>query len=165
MCILFEANNNFIFLFLPPCRLTSGIDNILLHYVNLSPGRGALICPTYATPPKPVQSELLQCFQQTCLFVRKILRGRAAEGVACIESDSESDDDWSDEYDEEEEGEWNGRGGVAKARSKKVKEEASPFAPRASSVIEHGVLLHCSPSSTDKHKKQATPTLHYWVVG
>ena len=139
-------------------RLTSGIDNVLLHYVNLCPGRGALICPTYATPPGPIQTELLQCFQRTCVSIRQVLRGRLAEGTSCVESDSESedDDDWSEDDEE-----WSG---TVKERAEK-KEELSPFAPKGSSVVEHGVLLHCTPSSPDKSKKQSAPTLRYWVVG
>ena len=76
--------------------------------------------------------------------------------MECVESESESDEDvfdWSED----------GWGGVSE--NTKKKKEVSPFAPRASSVVEHGVLLHCTPSSPDKHKKQTTPTLHYWVVG
>ena len=70
-----------------------------------------------------------------------------------VESESESeDDDWSDDEWEEEE-------------QVKTKEERSPFAPVASLVMEYGMLLQCTPSSTDKQKKQATPTLRYWVVG
>ena len=82
------------------------------------------------------------------------------EGVKCVESDSESEE----EYNWSEEDEWSGGDYSTKERAKK-KEELSPFAPRASSVIEHGVLLHCTPSSPDKHKKQSAPTLCYWVVG
>ena len=147
-----ESHNNYKIYNLV-CRLTSGIDNILLHYVNLSPGRGALICPTYATPPGPIQCELLATFRQTCLSIRRVLRGRVAEGVECEESESESEDDWSDDD------EWIDETQV------KTKEERSPFSPMASSVFEHGILLQCTPSSPDKHKKQATPTLRYWVVG
>ena len=127
--------------------------------MNLSPGRGGIICPTYATPPGPIQSELLQCFRRTCLSVRRVLRGRVVgEGVSRVESDSESD---GDEWEDEEES-------CSTDRSfarKRERREKPPFYPLASSVVEHGVLLHCTPSSSDGRKKQLTPTLRYWVVG
>ena len=91
--------------------------------------------------------------------MRRVLRGRVVgEGVSCVESDSESD---GDEWEDEEEGDSIDRGF---ARTKERREKP-PFYPLASSVVEHGVLLHCTPSSSDKHKKQSTPTLRYWVVG
>lgn len=140
-------------------RLTSGVDNILLHYVNLCPGRGAMICPTYATPPGPVQSELLKCFQRTCLSVREVLHGRVMdEKVRCVESDSDSEE-------EEEDEDVGSRNDPAHNGREKKKATPSPFAPLARSVVEHGVLLHCTPPSPEKHKKRPTPTLHYWVVG
>ena len=76
-----------------------------------------------------------------------------------MESDSESDeDDWEDEEEES---------GLDSKKKEDDEEKAlvSPFAPLASSVVEHGVLFHCTPSSPDKHKKQSVPTLRYWVVG
>ena len=90
--------------------------------------------------------------------MRRVLRGRVMEGVSCVESDSDSDEsDWEDEEEIE---------GIEREFVKKKEEKAleSPFAPLASSVVEHGVLFHCKPSSPDKHQKQP-PTLNYWVVG
>ena len=80
------------------------------------------------------------------------------EGVSCVESDSDSDEsDWEDEEESD---------GIEREFEKKKKEKdlESPFAPLASSVVEHGVLFHCKPSSPDRHHKSA-PTLRYWVVG
>lgn len=95
-------------------------------------------------PPGCVHSELLRGFQQTCSSVRGLLRGRGVEGEEGIESDSEDDDDWDSE--EEEEGEE-----VVVPR---------PFAPRASSVVEHGVMLECSTNSL-----KTTAALRYWIIG
>ena len=78
-----------------------------------------------------------------------------------MQSDSDSgESDWED--DEESDG--LGRREFVKKREKKALEE-SPFAPLASSVVEHGVLFHCKPSSPGKQQKQSAPTLRYWVVG
>ena len=77
-----------------------------------------------------------------------------------MESDSDSgESDWED--DEESDG--LGRREFVKKREEKALE--SPFAPLASSVVEHGVLFHCKPSSPGKQQKQSAPTLRYWVVG
>lgn len=77
-----------------------------------------------------------------------------------MESDSDSgESDWED--DEESDG--LGRREFVKEREEKALE--SPFAPLASSVVEHGVLFHCKPSSPGKQQKQSAPTLRYWVVG
>lgn len=77
-----------------------------------------------------------------------------------MESDSDSgESDWED--DEESDG--LGRREFVKKREEKALE--SPFAPLASSVVEHGVLFHCKPSSPGKQQKQSAPTLCYWVVG
>ena len=80
-----------------------------------------------------------------------------------MESDSDSgESDWED--DEESDGLAIGRREFVKKREEKALEE-SPFAPLASSVVEHGVLFHCKPSSPSKQQKQSAPTLRYWVVG
>lgn len=63
------------------------------------------------------------------------------EGEECVESDSDSDDDWDSEHED-------------------VKEEQHPFAPKASSVVEHGILLDCSTRSL-----KTTATLQYWIIG
>ncbi len=67
-----------------------------------------------------------------------------------MESESESEGDWDDS--EEEEGE-----GLGEELKKKV---PCPFSPKASSVVEHGVLLECSTQSL-----KTTAELHYWVIG
>ena len=80
------------------------------------------------------------------------------EGVTCVDSDTDSDEsDWEDEDEIER--------GFANKEEEKASESVSPFAPLASSVVEHGVLFHCKPSSPDKHQKQSVPTLRYWAVG
>ena len=80
------------------------------------------------------------------------------EGVTCVDSDTDSDEcDWEDEEEIER--------GFAKKEEEKASGSVSPFAPLASSVVEHGVLFHCKPSSPDKNQKQSAPTLRYWVVG
>ena len=127
-------------------RLTSGQENLLLHYVDLQPGRGLMLCPTHTTPPGCIHSELLKGFQQTCCAVRQLLRGSGVEGEGGVESDSESDDDWGSEDEEE-------HGGVQEVLPR-------PFAPKASSVIEHGVMLECSTNSL-----KTVASLHYWVIG
>ena len=132
-----------------PCRLTSGQGNLLFHYIDFHPGRGLMMCPTQATPPGCVQLELLRSFQQTCSVVRGVLRGRGAEGERAVESESESDDDWDSEEEEEEEG----LGGKKEVVSR-------PFAPRVSSVVEHGVLVQCSTNSL-----KTTAALRYWIIG
>lgn len=119
----------------------------MFHYVHLSPGRGVLICPAHSQSGT-VHSELLHTFRETCFSIRQTLWGRVEEGVTCVESDSESDD-WDD--DEEED----------------IKDETSltfsPFAPRVSNVLEHGVLIQCGIQNTEKQKN--SPLLNYWVVG
>ena len=82
----------------PLPRLTSGLENTLLHYVALHPGRGVMVCPTHATPPGPVHAELVQSFRQTSVAVREVLRGRVEgertdEGEEADEYDSESDEE------------------------------------------------------------------------
>ena len=80
--------------------------------------------------------------------------------MSCIESDSDFDED---EWEDEEESNGIEREFVEEKEEEKALE--SPFAPMASSVVEHGVLFHCKPSSPDKQRKQSTPTLRYWVIG
>lgn len=128
------------------CRLTSGQGNLLLHYIHLEAGRGLMLCPAHTTPPTCVQSELLKTFQQTCSVVRKVIRGGVVEGGTGSQSDSESDD-WDSEEEEEEEEE---------AKKKIV---SQPFAPKASSVHEHGVMFRCTTRSLK------TVALQYWVIG
>ncbi len=68
--------------------------------------------------------------------------------MTCVESDSESDD-WDN--DEEED------------IKKEMLLPSSPFAPRVSDVVEHGVLIQCGIHNAEKHKN--SPLLNYWVVG
>lgn len=126
-------------------RLTSGPDNLLLHYVDLEAGRGLMLCPTQSMPPGSIQTELLKSFQLTCSVVRKVLRGGREEGEDGTESQSESDD-WDSE--EEVEG-W-----------KEKEEAARPFVPKASSVVEHGVLWECGTRSL-----RTVACMRYWVIG
>lgn len=118
----------------------------MLHYVHLTCGRGVMLCPTYPAPPGPVQSELIRVFQETVLTIRELLYGQLEDGLNGVDSESDSDD-WSSDHDEDTSDE----------------ETASPFAPRVSSVIEHGVLLQCGIHSLEKTGN--IPTLSYWVVG
>ena len=127
------------------CRLTSGQDNFLLHYMNLEAGRGLMLCPTHTMPPGHVHSEVLKSFQQTCSMVRKVLQCGRCKGEGAVESESESDD-WDSE-EEEEQGE-------------EQEVMPRPFAPKASSVVEHGVLWECSTRSL-----KTVATLRYWVIG
>lgn len=129
------------------CRLTSGQDNLLLHYVDLEAGRGLMLSPTQAKPPGNIQSELLKSFQLTCSVVRKVLRGGRGEGEDGTESQSESE---SDDWDSEEETE----GGEVEDVT------ARPFVPKASSVVEHGVLWGCGTSSL-----KTVASMRYWVIG
>ena len=78
----------------PLPRLTSGLENTLLHYVALHPGRGVMVCPTHATPPGPVHAELVQSFRQTSVAVREVLRGR-------VEGERPDEEEEADEYDSE----------------------------------------------------------------
>lgn len=121
----------------------------MFHYVHLTPGEGVLLCPAHSQPGT-VHSELLHAFRETCFSVRQTLWGRVEEGVTCVESDSDESDNWDDDDDEED-----------------IKEEtvstSSPFAPRASDVVEHGVLIQCGIHNTEKQK--SSPLLNYWVVG
>ena len=88
---------------LSPLRLTSGLENLLLHYVSLDPGRGVMICPTHATPPGAVHSELLLCFQRTAVAVREVLVGRVG-GSEGVEDEEESEgSEWGSEEEEKEE--------------------------------------------------------------
>lgn len=120
----------------------------MLHYIDLQSGRGLMICPTtQSTPPGCIHSELLKSFQLTCSVVRKVLRGGRAEGEDGTESRSESDD-WDSEEDE-------GEGG------KEEREAATrPFVPKASSVVEHGVLWGCGTRSL-----KTVASMRYWVIG
>ena len=68
------------------------------------------------------------------------------EGEECVESDSDSSD--SDNWDSEEE------------ETKEGVSKPCPFAPRASSVVEHGVLLECSTQSL-----KTSASIHYWIIG
>ena len=77
-----------------------------------------------------------------------MLYGQLEEGVCGVDSDSDSDD-WESDDDEDD--------------SLRVKVSVSPFAPRVSSVIEHGVLLQCGIHSLEKPRN--IPTFNYWVVG
>lgn len=114
----------------------------MLHYVDLEAGRGLMLCPTQSTtPPGNIHCELLKSFQLTCSVVRRVLRGGRGEGE---ESESESDD-W--DSDEEVEG-------------GKEEEAARPFVPRASSVIEHGLLWECGTCSL-----KTVASMRYWVIG
>jgi hypothetical protein len=77
--------------------------------------------------------------------VRKVLRGSKGDGEDGIEIQSESEsDDWDSEEEEEEKGE----------------EATRPFVPRASSVMEHGVLWECGTQSL-----KTVATMRYWVIG
>ena len=67
------------------------------------------------------------------------------EGGAESQSDSESDD-WDSEEEEEEEA--------------KKKIASQPFAPKASSMHEHGVMFRCTTRSL-----KTVATLQYWVIG
>ena len=78
----------------PAPRLTSGLENTLLHYVALHPGRGVMVCPTHATPLGPVHAELVQSFRQTSVAVREVLRGR-------VEGERAGEEEEADEYDSE----------------------------------------------------------------
>lgn len=104
-----------------------------------------MLCPTQTTPSGCVQSELLKSFHQTCYVVRQVLRGGRREGEESAESPSESE---SDEWDSEGEGE-----------EQEVK-VPRPFIPKASSVVEHGVLWECRTRSL-----KTTATMRYWVIG
>ena len=89
---------------LPPPRLTSGLENTLLHYIALHPGRGVMVCPTHATPPGPVHTELVQSFRQTSVAVREVLRGRVEGERAGKEEEADEYDSESDEEPENEVG-------------------------------------------------------------
>lgn len=106
-----------------------------------------MVCPTHTTPPGSIQSELLKSFQLACSVVRKVLcqgRGEGEDGTES-QSESESDDDWDSEDEED-----------------RAKEEVAsqPFAPRAGSVMEHGILWECGTRSL-----KTMATMRYWVIG
>ena len=105
-----------------------------------------MLCPAHPTPPGSVQSELIHVFHETILTIREVLYGKLEEGVCGVDSDSDLDD-WESDDDEDD----------------RIKESVSPFTPRVSSVIEHGVLLQCGIHSLEKPRN--IPTLNYWVVG
>lgn len=67
-------------------------------------------------------------------------------GEHCLESESESDsEDWDSENEE------------SRDQSEGV---PHPFAPKASSVVEHGILLECSTQSL-----KTTASLRFWIIG
>lgn len=81
--------------------------------------------------------------------MREVLRGRVLGGVVDDDDDDGEDDD-SEEWESE---------GAKVVEGFHV--SPSPFAPRGSSVVEHGVLLECSAAHTLKVKA----SLQYWVIG
>lgn len=104
-----------------------------------------MVCPTHSTSPGCIQSELLKSFQLTCSVVRKVLWGGRGEGEDGTESQSESE---SDDWDSEEE-----EGGKEEVATR-------PFVPKASSVVEHGMLWECGTRSL-----KTVATMRYWVIG
>ena len=105
-----------------------------------------MVCPTHTTPPGCIQSELLKSFQLACSVVRKVLRRGRGEGEDGTESQSESESDGWDSEEEEE-------GGEEKAAPQ-------PFVPKASSVVEHGILWECGTRSL-----KTVAVMQYWVIG
>ena len=139
------------------CRLTAGLDDLLLHYVCLESGCGLMLCPTHTTPPGTVHSELLLSFQSTASRVREVLRGRASGGGVFREgSDDEEEEEEEDEDDDDSEG-----SECDMRKSANSPASVSPFIPQRSSVIEHGVLLECNAASNLKVRS----CLQYWVIG
>lgn len=132
---------------------------MLLHYVCLEDGHGLMLCPTHTTPPGVVHSELLLCFQSTASRVREVLLGRATRNREV----SDDDDDEEEDYDEEDESDYDNDSDLEQSTEEFEKSiiSASPFIPRKSAVIEHGVLLECNTTSSLKVRS----FLQYWVIG
>ena len=127
-------------------RLTTGLDNLLLHYINLEPGRGLMLCPTHSMPPGPIHLELLQCFQHACCSIRGLLREKEVAG------DDGGVESVSDDLGSDEE--------VEDGSSMENEASPNPFTPLLSSVFEHGIMLDCSAQSL-----RTTAALRYWVIG
>lgn len=59
------------------CRVTSGCDNTLFHYVHLDVLDGIIVCPTQqelSYVMGPIHNKLLANFHQACISIRRILQ-------------------------------------------------------------------------------------------
>ncbi|XP_061426000.1 protein inturned isoform X2 [Lethenteron reissneri] len=118
------------------CRLTSGAENTLFHYVSLEVAEGVYIAPAHSDVERlggTLHAQLLASFHRCCLSIRALFQ----QSSPLARTDQPDVLQGSD-----------------------LRGERSPLGR----VREHGVLFHCSAPFWNDPKKPA-PTLTYWVLG
>uniref|UniRef100_S4RVG0 Protein inturned n=1 Tax=Petromyzon marinus TaxID=7757 RepID=S4RVG0_PETMA len=124
------------------CRLTSGAENTLFHYVSLEVAEGVYIAPAHSDVERlggTLHAQLLASFHRCCLSIRALFQQGSPLAV-------------SQELKVASTG--------AGSLPSDLRGERSPLGR----VREHGVLFNCSAPFWNDPKKPA-PTLTYWVLG